>query len=168
MVGSHDASHPVGKCHGHRAASKGEASYPGEPGVGRYRRRDCPLLRQHEAAGPGPRGYYDAHVMIINSYSRFLLGIHVHASETGPRAEEMIREAFGIHGIPQRVHAYCRASMTSKPVATLLAALEVNLSHARPEVSNDNPNSEAWFKALKSHPALPRPIRLYTRGQGHH
>lgn len=105
---------------------------------------------------PGPvRGvYYDAYVM-IDIYSRYLVGVHVHARETGPLAEEMMREVFGIHGIPQVVHADRGTSMTSKSVATLLADLEVTRSHSRPKVSNDNPYSEAWFKTLKYHPVFP-------------
>ena len=45
--------------------------------------------------------------------------------------------------------------MTSKPVALLLADLGVTKIHARPQVSNDNPFSEAHFKTLKYWPAFP-------------
>lgn len=105
---------------------------------------------------PGPiRGvYYDAYVM-IDIYSRYLVGVHVHARESGPLAEEMMREVFAIHGIPEVVHADRGTSMTSKSVATLLADLEVTRSHSRPKVSNDNPYSEAWFKTLKYAPVFP-------------
>ena len=41
------------------------------------------------------------------------------------------------------------SSMTSKPVAFLLADLGVTQSHSRPHVSDDNPYSEAQFKTLK-------------------
>lgn len=105
---------------------------------------------------PGPaRGvYYDAYVM-IDIYSRYIVGAHVHAHESGPLAEEMMREVFGVHGIPQVVHADRGTSMTSKSVATLLDDLQVTRSHSRPKVSNDNPYSEAWFKTLKYAPAFP-------------
>ncbi len=105
---------------------------------------------------PGPcRGvYYDAYVM-IDIYSRYIVGAHVHARESGPLAEEMMREVFGIHGIPAVVHADRGTSMTSKSVARLLADLEVTRSHSRPKVSNDNPYSEAWFKTLKYAPVFP-------------
>ena len=105
---------------------------------------------------PGPaRGvYYDAYVM-IDIYSRYLVGVDVHARETGPLAEEMMREVFGIHGIPQVVHADRGTSMTSKSVAALLSDLEVTRSHSRPKVSNDNPYSEANFNTLKYHPDFP-------------
>lgn len=45
--------------------------------------------------------------------------------------------------------------MTSKPVAALLADLDVLKSHSRPKVRNDNPYSEAWFKTLKYLPVFP-------------
>lgn len=105
---------------------------------------------------PGPtRGvYFDAYVM-IDIYSRYIVGAHVHLRESAPLAEEMMKEVFGIHGIPQVVHADRGTSMTSKTVAALLADLSVTRSHSRPKVSNDNPFSEAWFKTLKYAPTFP-------------
>ena len=104
--------------------------------------------------GPVKGTYYDAYVM-IDIYSRYIVGAHVHAHESGPLAEEMIKEVFGVHGVPHVVHADRGTSMTSKTVATLLADLHVTRSHSRPHVSNDNPYSEAWFKTLKYAPAFP-------------
>jgi transposase InsO family protein len=105
---------------------------------------------------PGPaRGvYYDAYVM-IDIYSRYIVGAHVHAHESGVLAEELMKQIFGIHGIPTVVHADRGTSMTSKSVATLLADLGVTRSHSRPRVSNDNPYSESLFKTLKYLPAFP-------------
>lgn len=105
---------------------------------------------------PGPtRGvYYDAYVM-IDIYSRYIVGAHVHAHEAGVLAEELMKEIFGIHGIPTVVHADRGTSMTSKSVATLLADLGVTRSHSRPSVSNDNPYSESLFKTLKYAPLFP-------------
>ena len=105
---------------------------------------------------PGPiKGrYYDAYVM-IDIYSRYIVGAHVHHYESAPLAEEMMKEVFGVHGIPQVVHADRGTSMTSKTVAVLLADLHVTRSHSRPKVSNDNPYSEAWFKTLKYAPLFP-------------
>jgi putative transposase len=105
---------------------------------------------------PGPtRGvYYDAYVM-IDIYSRYIVGAHVHAHEAGILAEEMMKEIFGIHGIPTVVHADRGTSMTSKSVATLLADLGVTRSHSRPSVSNDNPYSESLFKTMKYAPVFP-------------
>ena len=53
------------------------------------------------------------------------------------------------------VHADRGSSMTSKPVALLLADLGVTKTHSRPSVSNDNPFSEAQFKTLKYRPEFP-------------
>lgn len=105
-------------------------------------------------AGPVKGTYFDAYVM-IDIYSRYIVGARVHAHESGPLAEEMMREVFGVHGIPQVVHADRGTSMTSKTVAVLLADLEVTPSHSRPKARNDNPYSEAWFKTLKYAPVFP-------------
>lgn len=105
-------------------------------------------------AGPCRGVYYDAYVM-IDIYSRYIVGAHVHAREEGVLAAEMMAEVFGVHGIPQVVHADRGTSMTSKTVATLLADLGVTRSHSRPRVSNDNPYSESLFKTLKYLPAFP-------------
>jgi transposase InsO family protein len=104
--------------------------------------------------GPAKGVYYDAYVM-IDIYSRYIVGCHVHVTETAVLAEEMMTEVFTIHGIPQVVHADRGTSMTSKTVAGLLADLGVTRSHSRPRVSNDNPFSEAWFKTLKYAPVFP-------------
>jgi putative transposase len=92
-------------------------------------------------AGPVKGKYFDAYVM-IDIYSRYIVGAVVHAHESGPLAVEMMKEIFGIHGVPQVVHADRGTSMTSKTVAALLSDLEVTRSHSRPKVSNDNPYSD--------------------------
>ena len=45
--------------------------------------------------------------------------------------------------------------MIAKPVALLMSDLGVAPSHSRPQVSNDNPFSEAQFKTLKYQPNFP-------------
>ena len=99
-------------------------------------------------AGPVKGTYYDAYVM-IDIYSRYIVGVHVHAHESGVLAKELMEQIFSVHGVPQVVHADRGTSMTSKTVAALLADLDVTRSHSRPRVSNDNPYSEALFKTLK-------------------
>ena len=105
-------------------------------------------------AGPVKGTYFDAYVM-IDIYSRYLVGVHVHAHESGVLAKELMEQIFSVHGVPQVVHADRGTSMTSKTVATLLADLEITRSHSRPRVSNDNPYSESLFKTLKYGPAFP-------------
>jgi transposase InsO family protein len=105
-------------------------------------------------AGPAKGCYYDAYVM-IDIYSRYIVGAHVHAHESGVLAEELMKQIFGVHGVPAVVHADRGTSMTSKTVATLLSDLGVVRSHSRPSVSNDNPYSEALFKTMKYLPTFP-------------
>nr|WP_235673561.1 IS3 family transposase [Mycolicibacter algericus] len=127
--------------------------------LARHRKTVCPELvatapRQvyswdiTKLAGPAKGIYYDAYVM-IDIYSRYIVGVHVHARECGVLAKEMMEQIFGTYGIPHVVHADRGTSMTSNTVAGLLADLGVTRSHSRPKVSNDNPYSESWFKTLK-------------------
>jgi putative transposase len=105
-------------------------------------------------AGPVKGTYFDAYVM-IDIYSRYIVGVQVHAHESGVLAKEMMEQVFTVHGVPQVVHADRGTSMTSKTVAALLADLEVTRSHSRPRVSNDNPYSESLFKTMKYGPEFP-------------
>ena len=105
-------------------------------------------------AGPVKGKYFDCY-MAVDINSRFIVGAHVHATESGELAVEMMKEMFGIHGIPHVLHADRGTAMTSKTVAALLADLEVTQSHSRPRVSNDNPYSESLFKTLKFGPTFP-------------
>jgi putative transposase len=59
------------------------------------------------------------------------------------------------------IHADRGPSMTSQPVALLLATLGVVPSHSRPQVSDDNPFSEAQFKTLKYRPDFPARFGAY-------
>jgi putative transposase len=105
--------------------------------------------------GPAPGVYYDLYV-IIDIYSRYVPGFLVAPTETGELAKAFIDATIAAAGAPPRiVHADRGTSMTSKPVALLLADLGVVRSHSRPKVSNDNPYSEAAFKTLKYCPAFP-------------
>ena len=92
-------------------------------------------------AGPVKGKYFDCYLM-IDIYSRMIVGAHVHSSESGTLAVEMMKEIFGVHGIPTVVHSDRGTSMTSKTVAALLSDLDVTRSLSRPRVSNDNPYSD--------------------------
>jgi len=105
-------------------------------------------------AGPVKGQYFDCYVM-IDIYSRYIVGAHVHNTEAAALAVDLMTEIFGVQGVPTVVHADRGTSMTSKPVATLLDDLGVTRSHSRPRVSNDNPFSEAWNKTLKYAPVFP-------------
>ncbi len=107
--------------------------------------------------GPDRGIYYDLYV-ILDIFSRYVVGWTVAASESGELAKDLITDALTRHQIPPAtltIHADRGTSMTSKPVSQLLIDLGVVRSHGRPHVSNDNPYSEAAFKTLKYCPAFP-------------
>jgi len=107
----------------------------------------------------GPeRGVYYELFVIIDIFSRYVVGWMVSPAETGELAEAFIADTLTTHGIERdqlTLHADRGTSMTSKPVAQLLVDLGVARSHSRPHVSNDNPYSEAQFKTLKYCAAFP-------------
>ena len=98
--------------------------------------------------------YYDLYV-IIDIYSRYVVGWTVAAREDADIAKALIASAAQIHGAPDSLHADRGTSMRSKSVAELLVDLEVTKSHSRPYVSDDNPFSEAQFKTFKYRPDFP-------------
>lgn len=107
--------------------------------------------------GPAKWTYYHLYV-ILDIYSRYVTGWMVASRESAALAEVMIRQTCAKQGIARdqlTIHADRGSSMTSKPVAFLLADLGVTQSHSRPHVSNDNPYSEAQFKTLKYRPDFP-------------
>lgn len=59
------------------------------------------------------------------------------------------------------IHADRGPSMTSQPVALLLATLGVVPSHSRPQVSDDSPFSAAQFKTLTYRPDFPARFGAY-------
>ncbi|MDK0517600.1 IS3 family transposase [Streptomyces sp. ML-6] len=108
-----------------------------------------------KAAVPARGVWYHAYV-IIDIFSRYIVGHTVEAAESATRAEELIRETIARNGIvPETVHADRGTSMTSKKVSQLLTDLGVTRSHSRPKTSNDNPCSEAHFKTVKYMPDHP-------------
>lgn len=108
---------------------------------------------------PGPiRGvYFDCYV-IIDIFSRYVVGWIVETSEDSTIAKTLIADAIVRHGVGPgqlTLHADRGTSMTSKTVAQLLEDLGVTRTHSRPHVSDDNPYIEAHFKTLKYCPAWP-------------
>jgi putative transposase len=96
--------------------------------------------------------------VILDVFSRYVTGWMVASRESAALAERLIAEVAAKQGIKPdslTIHADRGTSMTSKPVALLLADLGIVKSHSRPHVSNDNPYSEAGFKTLKYRPDFP-------------
>ena len=107
--------------------------------------------------GPAKWTYFYLYV-ILDIFSRYVVGWMVAHQERAALAERLIEVACETQEIvPSQltIHADRGASMTSKPVALLLADLGITRTHSRPHVSNDNPFSEAQFKTLKYRPTFP-------------
>jgi putative transposase len=96
--------------------------------------------------------------VILDIYSRYVVGWMVAAREAALLAERLLADTITTQQVPPgqlTIHADRGGSMTSKPVALLLADLGVTRSHSRPHVPDDNPYSESQFKTLKHHPSFP-------------
>ena len=107
--------------------------------------------------GPAKWTYFYLYV-ILDIFSRYVVGWMVAEGESAPLAQELIRATCTKQGIGPgtlTVHADRGPSMKSKPVALLLADLRITKTHSRPHVSNDNPFSESQFKTLKYRPDFP-------------
>jgi putative transposase len=107
--------------------------------------------------GPVKWTYFYLYV-ILDIFSRYVVGWMVAHRESARLAQTLIAETCARQGIAPgtlTLHADRGSSMTSKPVALLLADLGVTKTHSRPHVSDDNPFSEAQFKTLKYRPEFP-------------
>ena len=95
---------------------------------------------------------------IIDIYSRYVVGWLVADRESSQLARILLAETIRKEGMdPTKltVHSDRGSSMTSKPVAFMLADLGVTKSHSRPHVSDDNPHIESLFKTAKYQPEFP-------------
>lgn len=105
--------------------------------------------------GPAKGIWYHAYV-IIDIFSRYVVGWRIETIEDGRLAADLVAEAVAEQGrAPGYLHADGGAAMTSKPLASLLVDLDITRSHNRPRTSNDNPYSESQFKTMKYTPDYP-------------
>jgi putative transposase len=107
--------------------------------------------------GPVKWTYYYLYV-ILDIFSRYVVGWMVAERDSATLAERLFAatcEKQEIRPGQLTVHADRGTAMTAKSVALLLADLGVTRTHSRPQVSDDNPYSEAQFKTLKYHPTFP-------------
>jgi len=119
--------------------------------------------------GPAKWTYYYLYV-ILDVFSRYAVGWTVQHRESSVVATDLIAQVCEQQQIGRdqlTVHADRGSSMTSKPVAFLLADLGVTKTHNRPYTSTDNPYSEAQFKTLKYRPAFPRRFDSVEHARAH-
>jgi putative transposase len=107
--------------------------------------------------GPAKWTYFYLYV-IIDVFSRYVVGWLLAQRESAALAQRLIAETIAKEPVDPAgltIHSDRGPSMSSKPVAQLLADLGVTKSHSRPHVSDDNPFSESQFKTLKYRPEFP-------------
>jgi len=106
--------------------------------------------------------------VIIDLFSRYVVGWMVAAKECKHLAAQLFSDAVARHGLEPglTVHSDRGSAMKSDTLAQLLATLGVDQSFSRPHVSDDNAFSEAQFKTLKYQPDYPGRFSnvLHARG----
>jgi len=107
--------------------------------------------------GPAKWNYFYLYV-IMDIFSRYVVGWMVAPAESAALAEKLIKETYEKQNVERgqlTIHADRGSSMKSKQVAFLMADLGITKTHSRPYTSDDNPYSEAQFKTLKYRPDFP-------------
>ena len=107
--------------------------------------------------GPAKWTYFYLYV-ILDVFSRYVTGWMVAMRESAELAKRLIQDSCTKQRIlpgQLTLHADRGTSMSSKPVAFLLADLGVTKTHSRPHVSDDNPYSESQFRTMKYRPEFP-------------
>jgi putative transposase len=104
------------------------------------------------------RGMFYYLYMIVDVYSRKIVGWEVQPVETGELAAEFVQRAVLAERCqlnPPVLHADNGGPQRGSTLRARMDALGITPSFSRPRVSNDNPYSEALFRTLKYRPAFP-------------
>ncbi len=114
------------------------------------------------------KGVFLMAYVIIDLFSRFVVGWMVATKECKHLAAQLFAETIARHGIEPglQVHADRGSAMKSDTLAQLLDSLGASRSFSRPRVSNDNPYSESQFKTMKYQPDYPGRFASAFHGRG--
>ena len=96
--------------------------------------------------------------LIMDVFSRKVVGWEVHTEQTGEHASALFRKAHLREGVADGelvLHSDNGSPMKGATLLVTLQRLGVVPSFSRPSVSNDNPYSEALFKTCKYRPGFP-------------
>lgn len=108
-------------------------------------------------AGP-VRGLFYYLYLILDIYSRKIVGWEVFERESAEHAAKVIRRAVlaeGCTGTPLVLHADNGSPMKGATLRVTMQQLGIEPSYSRPRVSNDNPFSESVFRTCKYRPDFP-------------
>lgn len=104
------------------------------------------------------RGFHYYLYMIVDIFSRKIVGAEVYEQELGALAAELLQRTTWREGATNNgivLHSDNGAPMRSFTMQAKMRALGVTSSYSRPRVSNDNPYSESLFKTTKYHHTWP-------------
>ena len=103
------------------------------------------------------RGAYFFLYMMLDVWSRKIVGHVVHDEESSQHAAEFVDDVHRREGSPRSLilHQDNGSPMTGSTLVAKLQALQIEASYSRPRVSNDNPFSESLFGTMKTRPAYP-------------
>jgi len=108
---------------------------------------------------PGPvAGMFFYLYMIVDIFSRKIVGWEVHERESAEQAADLIRQTVLAEGCLMRplvLHADNGSPMKGATMKVMMEKLGITASYSRPRVSNDNPFSEALFRTCKYRPEWP-------------
>jgi putative transposase len=99
--------------------------------------------------------------LILDLYSRKIVGFEVHDTDTAEHAAHLARRTAlteGIHAMPKRpvLHGDNGATLKAMTVLAMLHWLGIMPSYSRPRVSDDNAFVEALFRTAKYRPVFPQ------------
>lgn len=108
---------------------------------------------------PGPvKGVYYYLYLILDLYSRKVVGWEIHEEESSELAAHLLRKAClreAIAGAPLVLHSDNGSPMKGASMVETLRRLGVVKSNSRPRVSNDNAYAESIFRTCKYRPGYP-------------
>lgn len=105
------------------------------------------------------KGRYFKLYMILDIFSRKIVGFEVWHSETSEHAKTLVKKALlkeKVKGKPLVLHSDNGAPMKGATFLATLEKLGVQSSFSRPRTSNDNAFSESLFKTMKYAPVYPK------------
>lgn len=105
------------------------------------------------------RGMFFYLYLIVDIYSRKIVGSEVYERESSGNASVLVKESCLSEGVTESkliLHSDNGSPMKGATLLSTLQSLGITPSFSRPSVSNDNPYSESLFKTLKYCPRYPR------------
>lgn len=111
------------------------------------------------------RGWFYYLYMVLDIYSRKVVGFGVHERQSSGLGAKLIKQACLDEGISRKqvtLHSDNGKPMKGSTMLSMLQSLGVTPSFSRPSVSDDNPFSEALFRTVKYHPNFPVTKRFKT------